>query len=348
MQGFLSIKRIVCAVTALLLLNTPVRAEEDADLPPFAKRLNVDKESYLRARGEEIAMRRGVVKDEAYDINKRLQALEQLEAQERALPPALSSYRWTSVGPEPIPNGQTTTTSTAVSGRTIAIAVHPTNPNIVYSGTANGGLYRTLDGGATWRAMTDSIASLAIGAVTIDPSNSTTVWIGTGEGNGSADSFAGVGIYRILNAESASPTIEGPFATRVAGCGSTVDNGIAFTGTSITRIVFDPNNANRMFVGNNTGVAGIGVGVGLGGTNGRIGLWLSGNANAANPTFALCIGGGVFAIKDIAFEPGSSNNMVYHVVDRSGGTAHGVYLSNHQRGHCHHQPERKLHHNSHA
>lgn len=107
--------------------------------------------------------------------------------------------------------------------------------------------------------MMDSAQSLAIGAVTIDPANPTTVWVGTGEGNGNADGFAGVGIYRILNAESASPTLEGPFSTRVAGCGNLVDNGVAFRGTSITRIVFDPNNSARMFVGNSTGVGGIGV-----------------------------------------------------------------------------------------
>ncbi|NJR44314.1 hypothetical protein HC761_02525, partial [bacterium] len=201
-----------------------------------------DKETYLNARGLEIAQRRGMT-EKSFDPQKRLLALQQMQAEERRLSPLLSSYRWTSVGPEPIPNGQTTTISTAVSGRTIAIAVHPTNPDTAYVGTANGGLYRTLDGGATWKALMDNAASLAIGAVTIDPSNSTTVWVGTGEGNGSADSFAGVGIYRIVNAESAAPTLEGPFGTRVAGCGSTADNGVAFLGTAITRIVFDPNNA---------------------------------------------------------------------------------------------------------
>jgi hypothetical protein len=188
------------AVSLVLLTSVATSAwaeeENDPDLPAFAARMGMSKAEYLEARSLEIAKRRGVSKDEPYDVSRRLDALSVLEAQQRALPPALSAYQWESIGPEPIPNGQTATVSNAVSGRTIALAVHPSNPNIVYSGTANGGLYRTLDGGATWRAMTDSIASLAIGAVTIDPSNPTTLWIGTGEGNGSADSFAGVGLYR--------------------------------------------------------------------------------------------------------------------------------------------------------
>lgn len=308
---------------ALSFAPPAAAAEDDPDLPRGLGA--IDKESFLKARAQEIALRRGYVEGESFDVSRRTRALEALEADERARAPELSAYRWTSLGPEPIPNGQTTNVVTAVSGRTISIAIHPTDPNKVYAGTANGGLYRTLDGGATWKALTDNAASLAIGAVTIDPSNPTTVWIGTGEGNGSADSFAGVGIYRILNAESASPTLEGPFGTRVAGCGSTADNGVAFQGTSITRIAFDPNDPTRMFVGNSTGVAGIGVGVALGGSNGRIGLWLSANANAATPTFSLCVGTGAFAIKDIVFEPGSSSNMLYHLVDRTGGTAHGVY-----------------------
>src|ERR1700720_2005415 len=65
---------------------------------------------------------------------------------------------WIAIGPSPIPNGQTdpanangiSTTQSPVSGRTTAIAVDPTDPNIAYVGTAQGGLYRTTNGGANW------------------------------------------------------------------------------------------------------------------------------------------------------------------------------------------------------
>src|SRR5262249_55178400 len=102
---------------------------------------------------------------------------------------------WTSIGPAPIPNGQTEVNSVAVSGRVSAIAVHPTNPNKVYVGTAQGGVYRSLDGGATWTQLMETAQSLAIGSIAIAPSNPTTVYVGTGEPNFSCDSYFGVGLY---------------------------------------------------------------------------------------------------------------------------------------------------------
>ena len=62
------------------------------------------------------------------------------------------------VGPEPIPNGQTTTREDPVSGRVTAIAVDPLDANVAYVGTAQGGVYRTLDGGASWTAIFDAAA----------------------------------------------------------------------------------------------------------------------------------------------------------------------------------------------
>jgi hypothetical protein len=52
---------------------------------------------------------------------------------------------------------------------------------------------------------------LAIGSVTINPANPGTVFVGTGEGNLSGDSFFGSGFYIITNADSANPTVNGPY-----------------------------------------------------------------------------------------------------------------------------------------
>src|SRR5205807_1207451 len=76
---------------------------------------------------------------------------------------------WTSIGPAPIPNGQGLNATTPTSGRTISIAIDPTDPSIAYVGTAQGGLYRTLDGGTTWTPLMDSALSLAIGSLTLVP-----------------------------------------------------------------------------------------------------------------------------------------------------------------------------------
>ena len=263
MKARLFLTTLSAFALSVVSISLAFAQNDEADLPPFAR--GMDKGEYLRLRSEEIALKRGYEEGKGIDVNKRIDAIHALESDEqRQLRAAgLNAYRWNSIGPEPIPNGQTDGTVTPVSGRTIAIAVHPSNPDKVYAGTANGGLYRSLDGGVTWKALTDSLLSLAIGAITIDPVDPTKVWIGTGEGNGSADSFLGVGIYRILNAESATPTIEGPFGSatgsHVAGCGTAATANAAFLNRSITRIAFDPNNANRAFIGVAGGTAGFGV-----------------------------------------------------------------------------------------
>ena len=85
---------------------------------------------------------------------------------------------------------------TNVSGRVSAVAVHPTNPAIIYRGTAGGGLWKTIDGGTTWAPLTDNLGSLSIGAVALAPSNPDIVYLGTGEGVFSVDGIDGIGLIR--------------------------------------------------------------------------------------------------------------------------------------------------------
>jgi len=87
------------------------------------------------------------------------------------LAPSAGIPQWTPLGPAPIPNGQTTPprATDPVSGRVTAIAIHPTNPNTVYVGTAQGGVYRSLDAGAHWTPLLDNALSLAVGAIGIAP-----------------------------------------------------------------------------------------------------------------------------------------------------------------------------------
>jgi hypothetical protein len=192
----------------------------DPDLPNIAKNKEIgeeteeqiiDKEEYLMSRAENISLYRGIEKDKPFDPQLRINGIKEMERQEEFARSFAPQAAWTEIGPNPIPNGQVVSgAALAVSGRTIAIAVHPTNANIVYVGTANGGLYRTTDGGATWTPLMDSAQSLAIGAIAIAPSSPDTVYVGTGEQSFSADSYYGVGIYRITNASTASPILSGP------------------------------------------------------------------------------------------------------------------------------------------
>src|SRR5258708_4778099 len=220
---------------------------------------------------------------------------------------------WTPLGPAPMPNGQTTAISTPVSGRVTAIVVHPTNENIVYVGTAQGGLYRSLDGGTTWTALMDDALSLAIGSIAIDPLDSTTLFVGTGEGNLSGDSFFGVGLYIVKNAET-TPTLLGPFNLDATN----VD---VFTGRSITRVLVSPTDDNIVFVSTVSGIGGIGADslpTIISSNLPSRGLYRSTNAMSGTPTFTKITvqpaNAGNRGISDLAFDPAAPNVLLAAVV----------------------------------
>lgn len=104
----------------------------------------------------------------------------------------LSTSAWTAIGPAPIDNGS--------AGRLNAIAVHPSDPNTIYIGGAQGGVWKTTDGGASWTPRTDDQCSLAMGSIAIDPVNPDIVYAGTGELNFSSDSYYGCGVLRSTDA----------------------------------------------------------------------------------------------------------------------------------------------------
>lgn len=83
-----------------------------------------------------------------------------------------------------------------VAGRVSAMAIHPTNEDVIYLGTASGGVWKTIDGGGTWMPIFDDIGTQTIGAITIDPVSPETVWVGTGEQGQNCWSYFGMGLFR--------------------------------------------------------------------------------------------------------------------------------------------------------
>ena len=124
--------------------------------------------------------------------------------------------QWTLIGPQPTSTPFVTST---VSGRVSAIAVDPRSNNTVYLGGAQGGVWKTTDGGANWTALTDTQASLATGSITLDPSNPDIVYVGTGEENFSGDSYYGAGILESTDAGATWTNLPGPFAGPVGADG---------------------------------------------------------------------------------------------------------------------------------
>jgi photosystem II stability/assembly factor-like uncharacterized protein len=118
-----------------------------------------------------------------------------------------------------------------MSGRVTAIDAVNNNPDIMYVGTASGGLWKSTSGGIKWSPIFDNEASASIGAVAIQQSNHSVVWVGTGEGNPRNSLNGGYGIYKSLDGGK-NWMLMGLEKTR-----------------HIHRIVIDPNNPNVVYVG---------------------------------------------------------------------------------------------------
>jgi photosystem II stability/assembly factor-like uncharacterized protein len=82
------------------------------------------------------------------------------------------------------------------SGRVIGFAVDPTNHSRYYVAVASGGVWKTVNSGITWSPVFDNEGSYSIGAITLDPKNPITVWVGTGENNSQRSVSYGNGVYR--------------------------------------------------------------------------------------------------------------------------------------------------------
>lgn len=80
-------------------------------------------------------------------------------------------------------------------GRVAAVAGVPGNPQIMYVGAAGGGMWKTTDGGISWRAIWDNMPTASIGSIALAPQNPNWVWVGTGEGNPRNDVLDGRGIF---------------------------------------------------------------------------------------------------------------------------------------------------------
>jgi photosystem II stability/assembly factor-like uncharacterized protein len=98
------------------------------------------------------------------------------------------ALRWRSLGP---PRG----------GRSIAVAGSAARPNEYYMGATGGGVWKTTDGGTTWRPVTDGqIHTSSIGAVAVAPSNPDIVYAGGGESDIRGNIIPGDGVYKTTDA----------------------------------------------------------------------------------------------------------------------------------------------------
>nr|WP_299343894.1 hypothetical protein [Allomuricauda sp.] len=118
-----------------------------------------------------------------------------------------------------------------MSGRVTAIDVVHKNPDVMYVGTASGGLWKSTSGGIKWDPIFDKEVTASIGAVEIQQSNPSVIWVGTGEGNPRNSLNGGYGIYKSL---------DGGKTWKSMGLEKT---------RHIHRIIVDPTDPNTVYVG---------------------------------------------------------------------------------------------------
>ncbi|MBK8609506.1 MAG: hypothetical protein IPL84_06055 [Chitinophagaceae bacterium] len=117
-----------------------------------------------------------------------------------------------------------------MSGRITAIDALISNPNVIYLGTASGGVWKTENSGSNWTPVFDEQPTLNIGAVAIQQSNPSVVWVGTGEGNPRNSINIGEGMYK---------TMDGGKTWKMLGLEKT---------KNIHRIIVDPTDPNTVYV----------------------------------------------------------------------------------------------------
>jgi photosystem II stability/assembly factor-like uncharacterized protein len=85
-----------------------------------------------------------------------------------------------------------------IGGRLTDVEMHPSDLETIYAATASGGVFKSVNTGASWIPIFDDALSLSIGDIAIAPSNPLIVYVGTGEANcgGGSQTYDGVGIYR--------------------------------------------------------------------------------------------------------------------------------------------------------
>ena len=137
---------------------------------------------------------------------------------ENPIASALKNFKFRSVGPA------------FMSGRIADIAIDETNENVWYVAVGSGGVWKTENAGTTWNPIADNMPFYSTGCITIDPSNNSSIWLGTGENVGGRHVGIGHGIYHSSDA------------------GKSWKNMGLKNSEHISKIIVHPNNSNVIWV----------------------------------------------------------------------------------------------------
>ncbi len=263
-------------VTIQILLASGVRGQEAASVPQKtppqpSKNGKADPKQWEKEFWKTRGSGKKSISTEAYD-----QALEQfrhlpkanlapstnqssLKSSSVAMPlfgapvTGVQGTVWAPIGPSPLLSDGGAT-PTKLNGRVNSIALNPNNPNVIYQGSAGGGVWRSIDGGKTWTPLSDQQASLGTGkptALTLDPNNPNVIYVGT-----SQESELGVNQIQNLS-KGILKSSDGGASWIVLGSGfpaGNSGNATNFYGDDVNSIIVEPANSSTLYLGAKSGL----------------------------------------------------------------------------------------------
>lgn len=175
---------VLFLITSTLLLNLSGKgalSSVQSWIPRFEK--EIEPFDAPNEAQEFYRLKRAPVGQQAIPVERYIAASDQMKlmaqysSSTNSFAPTLAS--WTPLGPGNI------------GGRTRALVVDRLNPTVMYAGGVAGGIWKSTNGGTSWNPKGDLLPNLAVCSLAIDPTNSSVLYAGTGEGFFNADAVRG-------------------------------------------------------------------------------------------------------------------------------------------------------------
>lgn len=132
-----------------------------------------------------------------------------------------------------------------IGGRTRVIVIDPNKPSTIYAGGVSGGIWKTNNGGLSWRPQGEEMANIAVNSMAMHPNNSQVLYAGTGEGyfravvRGTGLPLRGGGVFKTTDGGDTWNLLE-----------STDNADFHF----VNKVVFSPAKPMRLYAATRTGV----------------------------------------------------------------------------------------------
>ncbi len=216
--------------------------------------------------------------------------LSRLEAwkqhQQMAADSQFKDLAWQTMGPK------------FAGGRIESIDAPRGDLSTIYAGVGAGGIWKTVNGGLTWKPIFQQESTFAIGDLTLAPSDPDTIWVGTGECHIGRSSYRGTGVFKSEDA------------------GETWVNLGLHESHHIGQVAIDPDDKNTVYI----------AAMGARKSGGQRGIY---KTTDGGKTFRrVLFEGDRISFVDLVIDPSDSRRLYASAWDRGNGPGSGVFRSN--------------------